>query len=288
MRISKKASWAMVVLLANSNAYAESYLFPTDIVDQGKFDIQAGIQKQTYRQDFEIYLGPFTGFGKRDTTLVTERADIRYGIANGWHVSVGLEHDSVARRETDDRPGGAFDIAKTTFNDSGARNIQLGVRHALIGDNHSPFQLTAGMKLGIDSATDNMTTLSPEVIAGWRPNDNLKLFAGYQGFFSDQDEVSDRSGFLLGLHKKLTERLTLIPTVSYSYLESARKHFTTVVGHREQYTLSLAAHWQFMPNTYLIPAFGFGKLSPYTATSFVSYDQSSNANFYAINLYHLF
>jgi hypothetical protein len=277
-----------IALLAASNAYAEGYLFPTDVVGKGRFDLQANVTKETYSQTLHFDSGAVTANIDERRDRISERLLARYGIAEDWHIEVLLPYDSRARVDTRNRPGGNTNVTEGSQNFDGAGNIELGIKHRLIGHEGSPFDLSGRILVGANTAGDSKTTLMTEAIAGWRPNDSIKTYAGYQGLFSDQDVQPDRHSLLMGLYKRVNERLTIVPQASISYYDSAHLGSLTTSGHSKAYTLGISGHWQLYTNTYLIPGFAFGQISSYTYGPFAHYDKSSDAKAYSLTLYHLF
>lgn len=279
---------ACCALLGVSNAYAAGYLFPTDIVDKGMFDVRAGVVKQTYSQTFHFDLGGFNANSEERRDRISETIGARYGIAEDWHIEVNLPNDSRARVDTRNKPGGNMIVPDTTRNFEGADNMEFGIKHRFIGNAESPFSLSGRLLLGANTAGDSKTTLTAEAIAGWKLDDSLKTYAGYQGFFVDQDQQPNRHSMVLGLHKRLHEKLTIVPQASFSYYEAAHLGSLTTSGHIKQYSAGISAQWQLCKNTYLIPGFTYGLLSSYNYGPFGHYDKSSDAKAYSLSLYHLF
>lgn len=279
---------ASAAMLGALNVYAENYLFPTDIVDKGRIDIRTSVTKQTYDHTFHFGNGMFSANAEQRWDVISENIGARYGVAENWHVEVNLPYDSRARLDTRNRPGGNLVVTDTSQNFDGVGNLELGVKHRFIGNADSPFNLSGRILLGANTAGDSKTTMTAEAIAGWRLDDSLKTYAGYQGFFSDQDQEPNRHSMVFGLHKRLHEKLTLVPQVSVSYHEAAHLGSLTTSGHIKQYSAGISAHWALCKNTYLIPGFAYGQISSYNYGPDAHYDKSSNAKAYSLSLYHLF
>jgi hypothetical protein len=282
---------ASAVLMSASNVYAENYLFPTDIVDKGRIDIDAGVSRQTYSQTSHFSGGGFSANWDERRDRISEHIGARYGIAEDWHVEVRLPYDSRERLDIRNRPGGNLTVPESTQNFDGAGNMEFGIKHRLIGNSESSFNLSGRLLLGANTAGDSKTTLTADAIAGWRLDDSLQTYAGYQGFFVDQDQQPDRHSMVLGLHKRLHERLTIVPQASFSYYEAAHRGSLPTAGHIKQYAVGISAHWQLCQNTYLLPGFTYGQISSYNYGPglFDSYyDKSTDAKVYSLSFYHLF
>jgi hypothetical protein len=93
---------------------------------------------------------------------------------------------------------------------------------------------------------------------------------------------------LLGLYKRVNERLKVVPMANFSYYEPAHLGSFTTSGHINQYSLGISAHWQLYNSTYLIPGFAYGQLSSYSYGPLAEYDKSTDAKAYSLSLYHLF
>jgi hypothetical protein len=284
----KQLAATLIALLVASNVCAEGYLFPTDIVDKGRFDLQGSVSKETYDQTWHLNFGGLNANVEERRDRISQAIRARYGVAEDWHIELHLPYDSRARVDTSNRPGGNANVIEGSRNFDGAGNIELGIKHRFIGSAQSPFDLSGRLLVGANTAGDSKTTLMAEAIAGWRPNDSLKMFAGYQGQFSDQDVQPDRHSLLMGLYQRVNERLTIVPQASISYYEPAHLGSLTTSGHIKQYSLGIAAYLQIYRNTYLIPGFAFGQISSYSYGPFAHYDETSDPKAYSLSLYHLF
>jgi hypothetical protein len=284
----RMAALAIVPLLTSANVYAEVYLFPTDIVDKGRVDLRASVVKETYSQTLRFSPNLVLAEVEERRDRISESVGARYGIAKDWHIEVLLPYDSRARLDTRVQPNGSLTVTELSQNFDGAGNIEFGVKHRFIGSAESTFNLSGRVLVGANTAGDSKTTLMTEAIAGWLLSDTLKTYAGYQGQFSDQDTQPNRHSLLMGLYKRVHERLTVVPQANFSYYEPAHLGSMTTSGHINQYSLGISAHWKLYKSTYLIPGFAYGQISSYSYGPLAEYDKSTGAKAYSLTLYHLF
>jgi len=280
-------------LLQLPNAYAENYLFPTDIVDKGRFDVQAGYGKFNNKQDIgvDIPLGvPFGTLNARGSTKYTEVAEfvgVRYGFADSWHLAVVLPHLTVSREEVSDH-GGAFKFKEQENNYNKNRNLELSVKHRFIGDSTSPFSLTAAVIMAPSTANRSYSSIATNVSAGWRLNDSLRTYVGYNAEFYDREQISDMHSLLAGAYKQVSKNLTLVPHARFNYFLSSNDDSIPLVSFRTNLNAGLSAQWQLFRNTYLIPDVSFVHTSDYVSGSHIDVSDSNDGRSYSLSLYHLF
>jgi len=274
-------------LLQVSSAYAENYLFPTDIVDKGRFDVQAGYGKFTNKQDIGADTPVGNARGSIKYTEVAEFVGVRYGFADSWHLAVVLPHLTVSREEVSDRGGNlTFREQETNFNKN--RNLELSVKHRFIGDNTSPFSLTAAVIVAPSTANRSFSSIATNVSAGWRLNEGLRTYAGYSGEFYDREEISNWHSLQAGAYQQVSQNLTLVPHARFNYFLSSNNGSIPLASYRTSLNVGLSAQWQLFRNTYLIPDVSVVHTSNYVRGSLLEVSDSNEGRSYSISLYHLF
>ncbi|MEZ0233044.1 MAG: hypothetical protein ACAH12_09400 [Methylophilaceae bacterium] len=278
----------LMAMLNIETALAESYLFPTDILPKGKFDIVLGIQKTTISRDMEGNLGGAIIHLKQDRDVLAEGLSLRYGFAPNWQFGVETSYRSKDELVYKTKPDSAILVSNQPYKNDGADNLDLFVRHRLDLPIDSRLSVVVNAGLDADTAANDYTGFNIGAMAGWRFNDDLKGYAGYSVFLSDQDTLSDRQTLSLGLHKKISSIFTLIPQYRYTYYDAAHVGDVTLTPSRNGQSLGIAAHIQVLPTTYLVPYVGVDRYSNYNDVIVRYSDNSSDNRTYSFSIYHLF
>jgi hypothetical protein len=267
---------------------ADNYLFPTDIVDEGRIDLQAGISKSTYSHSYDIDAHGKTGYGEEKLRSVGENIELRYGLGSDTHLGLGLPYESFSRREWNATPGSVMHFGVAHQDMNGNENLQLWVKHRFIEGIDSPLSLTATVGIKANTANKHRTGAWADATVGWKWSDQLRGYVSYEADISDQDELPDRHTMQAGLHEQVSERLTLVPKVYFFHAESASRYSATTLHATNGFGAGLFAQWQALPSTYVIPSVGYSHLDGYRDGPYLTYGDSNNGKTVSLTLYHLF
>lgn len=265
------------------NSYAQSYLFPTDVLEVGKIDTRVGVGQSNYEADFSdsIFQGAIR------SNIVREIIQARYGIAPNWHVGVALTHDSSAREKFEDLRINGSPLQGGTNHLNKNHNLELFAKYQWIADKSSPYSLASGFLIAPSTTNLGMTYALVNVAGGYQLNTSVRAYAAYEGRFTDRAEYSNSHAAFLGLHYRLNDALTIAPELAYRNYESTERHGVTLVGSRSELAAGLSLLWQVLPNTYVIPSVALAHVGSYQR-GILRVEDTSDANTYAISLYHLF
>ena len=267
--------------------FAESYLFPTEVLPVGKIDVLALIQKNTIAKNVsgDIVGVPLKIEQQRDT--VTEYVGVRYGLLPNLQIGIETSYRSQDELKTESRPGSAL-MGGNKEKSDGANNLGLFARYRLLNQLDPRFSLVANAGVEADTANRNYTALNLGLTGGWRFNDAIRGYAGYSAFLSDEDTLSSSHSLLTGVYIQVNPVITLVPQYRFTRYEEAHFHSFTRAPTRDGQSISLAVHVRVLPNSYLIPYAGFDYLEGYKDDLNIKNHDSHDGMNYGLSFYHVF
>lgn len=268
--------------------FCEDYLFPTDVLPKGQFDIRAGVSNTEYSEKVgtDVFGPPVRG--ERLTKITTEEVQVRYGLGADSQIGVTVPYESQREFKYKTSPGSFLNFTNKPREADGVDNIGISFRHRFIGGDESQFSLVGNAKLYANTAERNYTGLALGLSAGWVYDDSLKAHLGYSYFVSDQDNLSSSHRIEAGLYKQITSLITLIPEYSFTHFDkSSDGSFTTATPTNAQ-SFGVAAHIQVSPRSYLIPYAGLNFHEKFHNDAAFNYGSSNDGKTLSLSFYHAF
>lgn len=259
-------------MAATSTAYAENRLFPTDVLQQGELDAKASLthssQSSSASFDGTKYQSSFES--------TSESLQVRYGLADNWHIGAGLSHSSSSSSNSDG----------TTWRDNGVSNPVFFAGYSVIKDTTSPWSLSANLSVSPNTTGKFTSRYVGGLTAGFKQSDTLKLYGGLSTSQTEGSRYPDSTEINIGAFKNLSEKITLIPSAYLSRVDSTTG---IIVAPRYTYGIGLTSNIEIKRNTYLIPNISFyGQSSAHSKDGLFRVDSNFDGVNFGVSLYHLF
>jgi hypothetical protein len=278
---------AATLLLTPVLGYGDNYLFPTNIVPQGKFDVQLTAGHTGYKQKIEISIVNFLLQAETHRELTQELVSMRYGLAADTHIGVATSYNQYKLRAKT-LPESDFQLASNTEHQSSTGNLNLFAKHRFYNDSETPFSLSVAANLEANTANNHYTAVDLILSTGWKFSEGLRAYAIANTFLSDQDAIADRQAIDIGFYKQITPRITLVPKYIYSHFQQVKNGNVLIASPRDNQYLGLSAQIEVLPNTYLIPAVGYFNFDSYQTGVNNKMSDSFDEKSYSLTFYHLF
>ncbi|MBJ6725272.1 transporter family protein [Geomesophilobacter sediminis] len=245
---------AVGVMLAATPALAEHKLLVTDVLDPKQVEAQAKFE-HTYLS------GSLSNPSGTTSVRATESLySVGVGLLPGLEMTAFIPY-VFNEREKAQFTGFDPEVDKK----DGFGDFALEAKYRLLGGEHEPFTVVAGLDLKFDTAGNKngdagtgTTDFAPFIAASANLGHHTIPYAIYQATLRNHD-TRDTHTISLGLEKELNETFTLDGRFDANFNTS-----DDTVTANERYVFELASYIQVAHNLYVLPAAAYIKESDST------------------------
>lgn len=266
----------VAALIQAPAALAEHRLFPTAILDRGEIDAKLGLLRGHAANSFQMANG---AHANQTLDRRIERIDVRYGLAAHWHVGLALRNDPtyVVRTNFDNGP---------SFLDSrnqGQQNPEFWAKYGFVDDRNSPYSLSGELRIVPNTNDRHSASEEARLVGGRDFGSGSKAYVAYSASVPHDPNYSQAHTVAAGIFKTLTDRISIIPNISYSHIAANDIRAAT-----HEYGGELAALVQIERNTYVRPGAALYRVASHARRDGTARWGATQANSLSISLYHLF
>lgn len=236
-----------ILALTTATAHAEHKLLITDILEKKQVEAQAQFEYTHASGN----LSTPTESGKLTTNVTESVYSVGLGLGHGLEVSAFLPYVFSERLKAEVEGVGAEYEKRDGFGDFG-----LQAKYRVLGGEHEPVTLVAGLGLKFDSAGNDdagtgTTDVSPFIAASTNLGHHTTPYAVYRATIRNHG-VQDTHTVSLGLEKELTHTVTLDAKIDANFNTSTRE----VTGNAD-YNFEVASYIELAHNFYLLPSIAY-------------------------------
>lgn len=271
----------LVVLTPLSVSHAENRLFPTDILQQGEWDVSASVQAESYSYDIRASIFPGGWSGKRSRDSTEESARIRYGLGGDFHIGAQVDYASRWVSRSDYVAPPAHFVNRSQ---EGRQNPSFWIKHGFVNDPASRLSLSGELRVSPNTTGKRSSSFLAQMLAGWKVDDALRLYGTLSGRIYNDFETADSRSMNIGAYIRVSNSITLIPQIG-----NTRWMSTDAMSSIRQNHAGLTLQARLMRNTYLLPQVGiFRNSSAHSKDGVFRQDSANNGRSVGLTLYHLF
>lgn len=243
------------LMMAATAARAEHKLLITDVLEEKQVEAQAKFEYLHQVGD----LRELAETGKKKVNKLESNYSLGVGLGHGLEVTASIPY-VLSEREKE-----AFEVASKYDNKDGVGDFAFGGKYLIVGGEHKPFSLVAGLDLKFDTAGGNnagtqTTDVSPYLAASTAVGHHLKPYAAYRAALRNHG-AEDTHTLTLGAEVELNETVTVDAKFDAAFNTASDNSllFMKVPDRRgvksyENYSFELGSYVQLVHNFYLLPS----------------------------------